>query len=393
MADLLIFITSVGLLTFITWIAAHTHHRLRLVIAYSLFFTTPVLTYFGLMAPLTGFNSINTSYFGITFLTPFLALLLATKSAQICATPRSFFFVVANPIYLTCGPIPKSTQLKTRRSWNAVWRRFRVIQNDIIIGIFFISVVAPSFSLPQLKQSTQPVDVLMFGAFFEVYVYFNFAGYSMLAWSLMRLFGIDVVRNFAMPFSSTSVVEYWRKWHISLSHILSELFFKPSKLLLGVYGASILTFLVSAMWHGATLNFLIWGVLHAACWSVSRWLFLRQSHKSIQIFLLIFSIVIGRILFSESDIHILQLKLGSLFNTTEWSNYHVGNILKTVNLKTQFGLALGLCLVIIEFNLTKNRYRVRYYAHLKKPCVSVFLLACSVFFGVYGNEGAIYGRR
>jgi alginate O-acetyltransferase complex protein AlgI len=393
MSDLLIFVASIGLLTFIAWTAAHTPYYLRLFIAYCLFFTTPVLTYFGLMAPLTGFNSSSTSYYGITFLTPFLALLLVTNSAQICAAPRSFFFVAVNPIYLTCGPIPRSIQLNPRRSLNAIWRRFRVIQNDIIIGIFFISVIAPSFNLPQLKQSIQPIDVLIFGAFFEGYVYFNFAGYSMLAWGLMRLIGIDVVRNFAMPFSATSVVEYWQRWHISLSHVLSELFFKPSKLYLGVYGAAALTFLSSALWHGVTVNFFMWGLLHALCWSCSRLLYQYYHRTWIQISLLIFSIVIGRILFSESDFHILIEKFNTLFNTKEWVDYHLAEIIITSSFKTKFGLFLGGLLVSVEFIFFRKFYSPKYYEYLKKPWVSILLLTCSVLLGVYGDEGAIYGRR
>jgi alginate O-acetyltransferase complex protein AlgI len=393
MIDLLIFFINVGLFTFITWVAAHLSNKLRYFVAYCLFFTTPTLTYFGLMAPLTGFDRANTSYFGLSFLTPFLALLLATKPTQILIKPLQFILVAANPLYLTCGPIPKSILVNVRFSLRTLKRRFLIVQNDIIIGICFITVIAPSFGLPQLKHSMQPIDVLMFGAFFEGYVYFNFAGYSMLAWSGMKLFGIDVVRNFAMPFSSTSVVEYWKKWHISLSHVLSELFFKPSKLHLGVYGAAATTFFASAVWHGVTANFLIWGVLHAVCWSLSRWLYLRNQHISVQVFLLIFSIVIGRILFSESDLHILALKFGSLFNASEWSNYHIDHILKSASLKTQLGLFLGLSLIVAEFILSKKPFYAKYYEYLKKPWVSIFLLICSVLLGVYGDEGAIYGRR
>lgn len=393
MTDLLVFFINVGLFTFITWVAAHLSNKLRFFVAYCLFFTTPVLTYFGLMAPLTGFERVNTSYFGLSFLTPFLALLLATKPIQILTKPWQFILVCANPLYLTCGPIPKSILVNLRFSLRTLRRRFCIVQNDIIIGICFITVIAPSFALPQLKHSMQPIDVLLFGAFFEGYVYFNFAGYSMLAWSVMKLFGIDVVRNFAMPFSSTSVVEYWKKWHISLSHVLSELFFKPTKLHLGVYGAAAMTFFASAIWHGVTANFLIWGVLHAACWSLSRWLYLRHQHISAQIFLLIFSIVIGRILFSESDLHILALKFNSFFIASEWENYHVVHILKAASLKTQFGLFFGLSLISAEFILAKKSFQVKYYEYLKNPWISIFLLACSIFLGVYGDEGAIYGRR
>jgi alginate O-acetyltransferase complex protein AlgI len=393
MSNLLVFLIDVGLLTFITWVAAHLPNKLRHVVAYCLFFTTPVLTYFGLMAPLTGFDRANTAYFGLSFLTPFLALVLATKPTQILTKPWKFILVAANPLYLTCGPIPKSISIHLRFNLRTLRRRFRIIQNDMIIGICFITVIAPSFGLPQLKHSMQPIDVLMFGVFFEGYVYFNFAGYSMLAWSGMKLFGIDVVRNFAMPFSSTSVVEYWKKWHISLSHVLSELFFKPSKLYVGVYGAAAMTFFASAIWHGVTVNFLIWGILHAACWSMSRWLYLRHQHASLQILLLIFSIVIGRILFSESDLHVLALKFNSLLNATEWSSYHIGHILKAASLKTQLGLFFGLSLIVAEFIFAKKPFHVDYYEHLKKPWVSIFLLICSVLLGVYGDEGAIYGRR
>jgi alginate O-acetyltransferase complex protein AlgI len=393
MTDLLVFFINVGLFTFITWVAAHLSNKLRFFVAYCLFFTTPVLTYFGLMAPLTGFERTNTSYFGLSFLTPFLALLLATKPIQILTKPLQFILVCVNPLYLTCGPIPKSILVNLRFSLRTLRRRFRIVQNDIIIGICFITVIAPSFALPQLKHSMQPIDVLLFGAFFEGYVYFNFAGYSMIAWSAMKLFGIDVVGNFAMPFSSTSVVEYWKKWHISLSHVLSELFFKPTKLHLGVYGAAAMTFFASAIWHGVTINFLLWGLLHAFCWSCSRWLYLHSKHSFLQISLLIFSIVVGRILFSETDTLLLAEKFNTLFKIHEWTKFNLTKIINTSSFKTKFGLILGLLLIVAEFIFHHKSNKFKHYEHLKKPWLSILLLGISVMLGIFGGEGAVYGRR
>lgn len=379
----------------VSWGAAYAGGTLRRLVAYTLFFVTPAMTVAGLMGPLTGFDRANAGgdYFGLSFLTPFLALVLLTDATRLKTSPLGLWVVGLNPIYMSSGPIPGSGRLRFRMHWRVLWRRLRIVQGDMIVGAFFISLARAFASLLSLKDSMQPLDVLLFGVVFEGFVYFNFAGYTMLAWGALRLMGVDAPRNFAMPFCSTSVVEYWKRWHISLSHVLRELFFKPWRNWLGIYGAALATFVASAVWHGVTLNFVFWGFFHGACWGTSRWLYTRHAGKWLQIPLLIFAIVVGRILFAESDTEFLAQKLAALLDLAAWrETAGVSAVWDAMTIKQVVALFVATGLVLTEHWFAR-RMRRQDYRHLKTPWISTWLLAGVVFFGNFGEGDAIYGQR
>ncbi len=115
--------------------------------------------------------------------------------------------------------------------------------------------------------TTLPGATLMWATIlYAMELYCDFAGYSALAIGSAKLLGFDIGENFRQPYFSTSVKEFWRRWHISLSSYLKDYVYIPlggnrkgkvrTKLNL------LLTFTVSGLWHGAGLNFLVWGVLH-----------------------------------------------------------------------------------------------------------------------------------
>jgi len=109
-----------------------------------------------------------------------------------------------------------------------------------------------------------PLWLLAYG----VKIYFDFSGYSDIAIGSARLFGIRVPENFDWPYFRTSIVSFWRHWHISLSSWLTDYVFIPlggSRVPTGrVYVNLFVTMLVSGIWHGAGLNFLVWGGWHGA---------------------------------------------------------------------------------------------------------------------------------
>ena len=201
-------------------------------LAYALFFTTPILTLTGFISPLTGFDAAadHHSFFGISFITPFLALMLIKHLEVIQKHPKKLLMVACNPLYMSSGPIPDRISILPPKTWKRFIKNLKIVHRETIIGLFFLLVITPGFTkLLALKSSTNFIDVITFGFIFEFYVYFNFAGYSLLARSLMRLFGFYAPLNFKQPFGARSVVEYWQRWHISLGNVLRGLFFYPLK--------------------------------------------------------------------------------------------------------------------------------------------------------------------
>jgi D-alanyl-lipoteichoic acid acyltransferase DltB (MBOAT superfamily) len=103
---------------------------------------------------------------------------------------------------------------------------------------------------------------------YALQLYFDFSGYTDMARGAARLFNIELTQNFRSPYLSTSVAEFWRRWHISLSRWLLDYIFKPLQLswrdgkTLGTAAALLVTFVISGVWHGAAWHFVAWGVVH-----------------------------------------------------------------------------------------------------------------------------------
>lgn len=97
-------------------------------------------------------------------------------------------------------------------------------------------------------------------------IYFDFAGYSSMAIGTARLFGYRFPQNFDYPYSSASVTEFWRRWHMSLSFWLRDYLYIPLGGNRGgrfaAYRNLMITMLLGGLWHGAAWNYVIWGLLH-----------------------------------------------------------------------------------------------------------------------------------
>lgn len=111
-------------------------------------------------------------------------------------------------------------------------------------------------------------STLFLGAvLFSFQIYGDFSGYSDIAIGTSRLFGFSLMKNFAFPYFSRDIAEFWRRWHISLSTWFRDYLYIP---LGGSKGSRLfkirntfIIFLVSGFWHGANWTFLVWGILHA----------------------------------------------------------------------------------------------------------------------------------
>ena len=109
-------------------------------------------------------------------------------------------------------------------------------------------------------------SILLAAILFSFQIYCDFAGYSLLSIGAAKIMGYDVMQNFNRPYLASSITEFWKRWHISLTKWLTDYIYIPlggsrcSKL--KTYRNIIVTFLVSGLWHGASWNFVIWGGIH-----------------------------------------------------------------------------------------------------------------------------------
>lgn len=192
---------------------------------------------------------------------------------------------------IASGPISKASELLPQ-----IKNRPAIVYSDIAEGVwlmalgFFLKAVVAD----RLATYVNPVyaDYANFSGltcflasiFYSIQLYGDFAGYSLMAVGVGRLFGYRLINNFQRPYFAHSVTEFWRRWHISLTRWLKENVYIP----LGgnrrgkarTYGNIIATFAVSGIWHGANYTFIIWGLIHGAVQCVEKWFGLGDKPKN-----------------------------------------------------------------------------------------------------------------
>ena len=109
---------------------------------------------------------------------------------------------------------------------------------------------------------------------YTLQIYCDFSGYSDMAIGSARMLGYDLPENFNMPYLATSVTEFWRRWHITLSQWLRDYLYVPlggnRKGPARTYANLMLTMLLGGLWHGASWNFVLWGCLHGVALALHR---------------------------------------------------------------------------------------------------------------------------
>ena len=141
----------------------------------------------------------------------------------------------------------------------------------LLCGAFMKAVVADriGYYTPSLMENPAAHGsawLLMGVLLYTMQIYCDFAGYSMMAVGLAKLFGIELTLNFNAPYLSKSPSEFWRRWHISLSKWLRDYIYIPlggnRKGRLRQMFNTIVVFVLCGMWHGSGLKFVLWGLLH-----------------------------------------------------------------------------------------------------------------------------------
>lgn len=140
------------------------------------------------------------------------------------------------------------------------------------IGLFKKTVVADTFSLAVRQgfdhlPSLSLMEAWLASLSYSFQIYFDFSGYSDMAIGLALLFNINIPVNFDSPFKSASLIEFWNRWHITLSNFINAYLYTPFVRLFGFsFSKSLLAILLSmfiaGFWHGASWIFVFWGVLH-----------------------------------------------------------------------------------------------------------------------------------
>ena len=142
---------------------------------------------------------------------------------------------------------------------------------------------------------------------FTLQIYFDFSGYSDMAIGLGKIFGFDFVENFRYPYTSKSITEFWRRWHISLGTWFRDYVYIP----LGgseKWYALIIVWALTGIWHGGNWNFLVWGLYFAVLLVLERKWLRKYSRAYV-----LMAVVIGFVIFQGPTLGIALQNLAGMF--------------------------------------------------------------------------------
>ncbi len=200
---------------------------------------------------------------------------VARRDGHVSKNPRDIALYVALFPQLIAGPIVRYKDVTEQLIERSIGlerfasgvRRFLIgLGKKMLIANFAAKACDSIFALPveQLTPQLAWTGILCY----TVQIYFDFSGYSCMAIGLGRMFGFEFLENFQHPYSSQSITEFWRRWHMSLSSWFRDYLYIP----LGgnragkarTYFNLVLVFFLCGLWHGANTTFVVWGLWHGA---------------------------------------------------------------------------------------------------------------------------------
>ena len=339
--------------------------KARRAVASSVFFNLAILVFFkywdfiagnlnaltGLQLPVLGLPlPIGISFY--TFQTMSYTIDVYRQDAPVQKNPIAFGAYVTLFPQLIAGPIVRyksvADQLEERREdldkFVSGIRRFTV---GAAKKVLLANAIGQLWDQSLAAEGLTAAGAWLGLAAYAFQIYFDFSGYSDMAIGLGRMFGFEFLENFNYPYISKSVVEFWKRWHISLTTWFREYVYFPlggNRVPKWKWIRNILiVWTLTGIWHGAGWNFLLWGLYYGA-WMLAERLFLgkwlEKLPRAVRHIYTMFIVLIGWALFAVEDMGRLGAYFSSLIGGGGWFSAVDGYRLRTY-LPTLVILAIG----------------------------------------------------
>lgn len=242
---------------------------------------------------------------------------------------------------ISMGPIVSyhemEDQLRNRTLSKAQYASGMVlISKGLIKKVLLADQLSYVYSI--LQNNTSTLGVWLLAISYMLQIYFDFSGYSDMAIGLSKFFGFDFKPNFDHPYTATSVQDFWRKWHISLSQWFRDYLYIPlggNRVDKNTYIRNIfIVWFCTGLWHGANWTFILWG-LYYGCLLLLEKFFLREKleklPKPISHIYTLLVVLIGWVFFMSPNITTAFSTLGKMIGigTTTFANNHAKFMLKS----------------------------------------------------------------
>ena len=299
---------------------------------------------------------------------------------------------------IVAGPIERRENLLTKlEQFRFRWQPQDINEGAgwIVLGLFFKCCLADNLALFfDPGSQTNAYLIWLTNLLFGLRIYYDFAGYSLVALGLARCLGIRLTLNFVSPYCATSATEFWRRWHVTLSQWFRDYLYIPmggGRVRWWAFNV-IVVFVVSGIWHGAGWNFVIWGAMHGAFLIINRLLGPRLKQPSLVSWgAMMLATFIAWLSFYELHPAVLFNKLGSLFTPSAYNGAAWREAVALWAGPDQLVLAVILALaaasLILEWrSLTKDDP----YCWLRKPKVLFVLVVLTMVLSPENQNDFIY---
>lgn len=300
--------------------------------------------------------------------------------------------IVAGPIERRENLLPQMEQFRFR--WVPEW--INEGAGFIALGLFFKCCLANTLALYFDGTSTSnPFSIWLANLVFGLRIYYDFAGYSLVAVGVGRCLGVRLTLNFLSPYCAVSMVEFWRRWHVTLSQWFRDYVYVP----LGGgrtrwWACNVaVVFIVSGVWHGAGWNFVLWGAVHGACLIANRLFGSRLRLPRLPSWLLTLTAAFAAWLcFYETRTPFLIAKIKTLFTPWDYTAAALRETLAYRGASDLFVLCCFLCLttmvLLVEWLSIARKDEPYYY--LRRPWTIALLVILTVLLSPERDNGFIY---
>ena len=297
---------------------------------------------------------------------------------------------------LIAGPIVRYKDIIKQINWrDESFELFKSGIRKFIIGLFKKLIIANSCASIADQIIDAPIDsintpIAWMGILsYTFQIYFDFSGYSDMAIGLGRMFGFKIHENFNFPYISTSIKEFWRRWHISLSTWFRDYLYIP----LGgnrvsktrTYVNLLLVFLLTGFWHGATWSFIFWGLFHGSFLLLEKAgldRLLQKAPKPLSWFYMMLVVIIGWVFFRIESFDSAFAFCKLLFGLNQSSTAHFINYLSYENIAI---MTLAILSSTTFFLIVKEKVKLLkndYWVHIIYDASLILMFILSVSYVV-----------
>jgi D-alanyl-lipoteichoic acid acyltransferase DltB (MBOAT superfamily) len=309
-----------------------------------------------------------------------------------------FIFIIFFP-QLVAGPIVRARKLipQIERGIKINFNNYKKGLMLILWGYFLKLCVSNNLdayvsSVYNFIGESNTPTLFVTAIFYSFLIYADFCGYSLIAIGILKMLGFNIPANFLTPYFSTNLTEFWRRWHISLSKFLRDYLYIPlggnKNGFINTLRNIIIVMTIGGLWHGASLNFILWGFLHGIFLSIERIFNKININLNIPIIGIIYVFLLVTILwipFSISNFNDLIVFI-NIFNLKDILNFSqiIEKFYVVQNLLLIF-ILIVLDMVFSKKNLVKikNNYFLLGFTF-------IFILGLIITFGIFDEKKFIY---